>query len=277
MKINNIFKYVTCTILILYVCISAVSCSKNNADYSFENKDGQSCIVFDDISQYVIDTNNRPGRKRLSMSFSSLKEFKDTVTNGKLTDEQKSHIATMFKKENDVVLTCDFNNLYDAKLPPNISAGYISWSGEYYSIDLVFNSKLYGYLSYYKPSHFKYFFENDYETFFDRDLIHVTETKDLGNGKTATYYYTEFGKFVKVRYSLDAGGKTIIVDKQYTLEIDWDDMRVSSTIPSCIELYCDEGDKGWTVSIYDPPKDPTDEWLIQFGLTPYVETDAVVK
>ncbi len=265
--------------LIFILCLSMTACYNGNAefnsdaDYKITSENGQNYIVFDESANYAAST-----QVLATISFNSLKEFKDTVTKGNLTESQKAQIAAAFPKdEKGNILTCDFENLYAPALPKDVSMGIVGWRGETYSFGFDTTDSVFGYLHYLTPSGYKELFNYEYETFFDRDLINVTETKDLGDGKTATYYTTIAGRFMRVRYTLSEGSKTCVIDKSYALEWYSLDEKVSSTVPYTINMYCSDAKTYYSVDMFEFTEDPTDEWLIQFGVTPYVETDAVVK
>ena len=64
----------------------------------------------------------------------------------------------------------------------------------------------------------------------------------------------------KISYVLQDGNKTVRVCE--TVDADG--------IPTQIELYCSEGDLFYRVSLSGLPATCTEEWLLSFGLAPYV-------
>ncbi len=273
--------------LIFILCLSLTACYNghaeyidteynSNADYKIISENGKNYIVFNNPSKYAVSSVLN-AQVEVTISFNTLKEFRDTVAKGNLTDGQKAQIAAVFPKdEKGNVLTCDFDKLYAPTLPKDVSMGNVVWGGATYAFRLNSANGIFGYLKYLTSSSYKGLFNREYETLFDRDLIHVTETRNLGNGKTETYYYTDAGEFKSVRFSMSVGTKTIIVDKNYCLSRNYDSTSLglaepSADYPSQVRLYCDEGDKFWSTSLFGFTEDPTDEWLMQFGLTPYVE------
>lgn len=82
---------------------------------------------------------------------------------------------------------------------------------------------------------------------------------------------------MNLRYSLTVGEKVIVVDKTFRLQMNNSDIVTSSTVPSNIALYCTSDEGFCYVSLYDFTNDPTDEWLMNFGLQKYVDNGYAVK
>ena len=109
------------------------------------------------------------------------------------------------------------------------------------------------------------------KTFFERKNINVTATEHLDGNKDVTYYSTSFGKFKRVRYTLNDNGRSLIVDREYRLQINHDFLEASKDIPSAIEIYCVEGDLRYYIGLTGFVEDPTDAWLLQFGMEKFDE------
>lgn len=233
-----------------------ISAEPKEADYSVISRDGEHFIVFDDITRY--QDGMQDGCILYSgVEFPSIKAFKDTVTQGKLDDKQKRIIATVFEKDDrGTVLSCDFNNLYEPKLPAAGSIRSVLWSGTSYAFVLKLNNGVSGSLS--------YLTESDYDSY--QDLF-------SGKNKKTTYYSNSAGDFMNVKYSLSADGKTFVVDKLYRLRMNNTETKTSSDVPSHIRLYCSEGDEKYTINLYNFTEDPTDDWLLSFGMKKYVDNE----
>ncbi len=261
------------------MCISITSCknTENNnnttenkstkvSDYSLIYKDGEHLIVFDDISKYQknhVDV--------ASFSFPTMKEFKDSVTKGLLTDWQKDIIASAFPKTPDgEIRSCDFNNLFVPVLPDetgNIVS--VSWSGSSYGFTLSFDNSGSGSLRKLPQEQYDSIYQRNYVDVLNRESVTVTKTESLGDGKEAIYTTTDSAKLKRVRYTLFVDNKTIIVDKTFDLQYNHNLSKPSATVPQSITLYCTENDQHYIVSLRSLSQDPSDSWLSEFGITAY--------
>jgi hypothetical protein len=245
----------------------------NKSDYRLVSENGEYFIVFDNPAAYQVSN-----QETATIDFLTMKEFKDSVTKGKLTDTQKEIMATAFPKNSvGAVKTCDFNNLYIPKLPQGCATSGVSWQGQSYSFELVLSNDSFGWLHYLTEDQFVSRFQEDYVKYFDKDTITVTKTEILEDGKEATFYSTRAGQLMNVRYTLSVGEKTIVVDKTFRLQMNNSELSTSSTVPSNVALYCTSDEGFYYISLYDFVDDPTDEWLLNFGLQKYVDNGYAVK
>ncbi len=292
------FSTIVCLVLSFLVCFGMISCSNNkgsnipddeasgngtpdkvqnepvNLDYAFVNKNGEQYIVFDNLSTYE---NNK--QELATISFTSMKEFKDAVTKGTLTDTQKEIIVSSFDKdESGAILSCDFSNLYTPVLPTGGTVDGVSWGGgEAYSFSLTLSQEIFGSMHYLTEARYNSKYQRDYQDYFSRDSITVSKTENLDRNKVATYYSTRAGDLMNMRYSLSSEGKTIIVDKTFRLSMKNPEIATSTSVPSDVKLYCTEGNQRYIITLYGFVEDPTDEWLSSFGLTEFVDTELVEK
>ncbi|MBR6682594.1 MAG: hypothetical protein IKL40_06390 [Clostridia bacterium] len=286
-KIYNVICFVICLIM----CLMTLACSNQeiesgvadkeqtldeptlnydeNMDYSIVSENGNYSIIFDNPTEYQINN-----QKLANISFPSMKNFKDSVTKGLLTDSQKQIMATSFKKNADgSIKSCDFNNLYVPILPETGNTNRVGWSGQSYSFSLSFENGISGTLSCLTESQFESNYQMDYVDVLNRETITITKTESLGDGKTAIYHSTSTGKLKKIRYSLTIEEKTIIVDKTFRLQMDNPNLETSDTIPSDITMYCTENGQNYTIYLYGFTEDPTDSWLSKFGITAFKDAD----
>ena len=276
-------KKIISSILIFAMCISLVACSavgnksktpnsgandENGTDYSIVRDNGEYFIIFDDIATYQGDM-----QELASISFPSMKEFKDTVTKGKLTDSQKRIMATAFKRDDDgKILACDFDNLFVPKLPATGSVTDVSWSGgNNYSFSMNLDGEIFGWYHYLTESEYTELYQRDYLNLFERKNINVTSTETIDDNKSVIYSSTSAGEFKDVRFTLSAGEKTFVVDKTYRLKMNDLEIKTSSDVPFSIALYCIDGEERYVISLYGFTSDPSDEWLLSFGIEKFSE------
>ena len=244
-------------------------------DYSIIENNGRYYIVFTDESQFK---NYEESQVSATVDFKTIQEFKDRVIKGELSDWEKVTISNSFGRDENGILSCDFNKLYEPVMPLGGMVTSVSWEGEFYGFGVEIGNNIFGFVNYYTPAIYKSIFEYKYENFFDRDTITVTRTEQIGDGqKIATYYRTFAGEFMQLRYTLQNGTKTIVVEKTFRLAMSNEMLTTSSTVPFDISLYCIDEGVHCVMDLYGFSEDPSDEWLMQFGMTQYVENSLSVK
>lgn len=244
----------------------------NGADYSLITRGGLCYVILE--NEY---TTIGGGQVLADVLFSSMKEFKDTVTQGKLSDSQKALVSTFAKDENGI-LTCDFNNLYVPVLPTSgVCDDDVSWGGESYDFYVDLEGKPFGFFSVWTKriydQNYKYYITD----FFDRNTIRLIRAEELGNGKTAFYYSTGAGYYVEIRYTLEDNSRTFVVSKTYRLNSSDEIIDEATKIPEEMSIYGNQGDVYYKIKLYEFESVPTDEWILQFGVKKYVENSHVIK
>lgn len=222
-------------------------------DYSLIEQAGNNYMVFDDMTLY--DGPN----DRADLEFESLAEFKDTVITGKLTDWQKTVIATAFKKDDNGVRICDFNNLLEPHMPNECKIRAVYWSGESYSFDIYTSSGVFGVILNLPQSIYNEMFNRDFEYIFNDTTIKVKETYETDDGKKSTVYTTSKGDSLRYIISTTVyGEKNIVVKEEYRSS--------SNTVPNNIEMYCIDSDSFYVVKLYGLVEKPSDAWLYEFSM-----------
>ncbi len=241
-------------------------------DYSLFEADGKCYIVFDDISVYSSE-----GKSEVStLSFATMKEMKDAIKNGKLKDWQKRVIATSFAKDDVGIKAFSLESWFVPNLPVNGAVDSVIWSGESYSFSMTLDNGVFGMLHVYTPGQYADIFASDYENYFDKDTISVSETETLEDGKTVTNYSTIAARLMQVRYVLTDEARTFAVDKTYRYSEGEAGAKGSYDLTN-ITMYCDDGGKKYAVDLFGFVEEPTDAWLLTFGLSVYNDSDVAVK
>ena len=164
-------------------------------NYTIIEEEGQNYIVFEDPAVYEYE-----GQQQLaSVQFNSLTEFKESVTNNKLSASDKEIVAT-FERDEVGILTPDFNNLFEPDIPNDCTIGLISWEGIYYSFGVSTSSEAFGFITGYSQEKYNEIFQEDFENYFDQDtIISITETIETDDGKTITTYRTSMAELRNIR------------------------------------------------------------------------------
>ena len=230
-------------------------------DYTLLKNENGCYLTFDDISKYK--NNSSSGSMVVGdITFKSIKEFKDTVTKGLLEDWQKSIVAD-FSSNGVDIQTCDFNNLYEPTMPQGSTVAEVYWKGDAYSYYVKMSDESFGYVRYHTKDIYERKYQQEYVEYFDKDTVTITGLERIDE-KEIIHYKTSMASLYNVRYTLTSGDKALTVDKRY---------YSSDDIPNRVTLYCTDGILYYTVMLHSLKEDPTDEWLLQFGLKRYVEND----
>ena len=231
-------------------------------DYTLLKNENGCYLTFDDISKYQNDSSNG-SMVASEIEFKSIKEFKDTVTKGLLEDWQKQVVAS-FSNNGADIQTCDFNNLYEPTLPQESNVAKVYWNGDTYSYLVMMIDESFGFVQHHTKESYDKMYSYEYEQYFNRNTVSVIRVEE-SDGKEITYYKTSTGVSLhKERYTLTNGNITVQVDRDY---------YSSDDTLRRITLYCSEGNLYYTVTLYSLKEDPTDEWLLQFGLKRYIENN----
>ncbi len=229
-------------------------------DYSITERNGKYYIVFDDVSLYESGEDSEVA----SLDFKSIKQFKDTVTKGLLSDLDKHTIATAFPKNENGFKMCDFDKLYTPILPLGSVINGVSWLGESYSFSINVDDKVFGVIHCYSREHYDAIYQSEYDNYFEKDTITVSKEETV-DGKTITYYFTSVAKLMQIRYSSTFEGTKYAIDKTYRLETNNEYSLTNVT------MYCVDGEKTYVVDLFGFDEEPNDSWLFEFGLVEYVD------
>lgn len=117
-----------------------------------------------------------------------------------------------------------------------------------------------------------------YEKFFDASSMSlVDKVYDEASNQEIIYYTSSsiynvrYRSFKRVRYSLEDDDKIFYIDKVFLIDANYNMEKISSTVPYELTLYCEEDGQKYTIDLGDLKEDPSDEWLLKFGIKKYVE------
>ena len=237
-------------------------------DYTLIKNENGCYLKFDDISKYQNNSSNG-SMVAGEITFDSIKEFKDRVTKGLLEDWEKQVVAS-FSNNGVDIQTCDFNNLYEPLFPQGSDIVGVGWKITSYYFMINNDNKYFGFINVLSYEEYEKQYTRDFENALNGDQITI-ESVEIVDEKEITYYKTPLASLKREAYTLQKGNITVLVDKQFSLT----DLSISqsSSIPYRLTLYCSDGYRYYTVTLYSLQEDPTDEWLLQFGLKPYIEND----
>ena len=224
-------------------------------------KDENGCyVVIDDLYKYQTSLG---GMQLAYIPFDSIEEFYNTVNSGVLDNSQKELIAWAVRVYSNN-RTCDFKNLYEPILPQGCDVLSVGWYVSYYSFYIKKSNEFLGYIQILNEEGYNQLYVRDFENIIgENDTVTHVENID---GIETIYYYRSSHSYKNVRYTLQSGNKTVIVDKKF-------DMGVSEIVPLDIKLYCVENGNYYVVNLKQIYEDLSDELLREFGLKRYVNEE----
>ena len=274
---KNMIQRGLCVLLILIMCMGMAGCEDKepkqkevvvhdpaNADYSIVKVGKQLYLKFDVAPTEASSSDTK-------LSFATLTELRDAVLNGAFSKEQKQMIKSFHKDEQGRIPICDFINIQPKELPQGFQITMVGWYGNCCYLDIQSaNRKTKGAFVLRDEATYQREFERNYTEYHDRENVTISKTETEGQ-KKVTYYSTSRAEFKTIQYALNSGGKQCYILREYILPSESSVLQPSETIPYAIVLFCVEDGQYYTVSLLELTEDPTDEWLLKFGLEKYTE------
>ena len=234
-----------------------------NANYSVVSFGNRHCISI---------KKEPSGLVRGSVIFDSLREMKDSVINGKLTEEQLMTVASFEKNEDGSIKICDMQKLYAPKAPAGFEVSKVTWSGETYAFILQ-NNGIAVSLTYLTEDGYNAKYEES-KSFADNKNITVQKTENIAErNAVATYYTTSVASIKKLTYDIKIDDTVLHIEEEYILEIKNNVLETSETVPHDISVYGENKENGTRFFVYvsDLAERPSIEWLSCFDMEAYKE------
>lgn len=204
-----------------------------------------------------------------SLSFDSVEAFVNTVTKGNLSDKQLAIVDRAFPRdENGNILICDFSDISAPRHPKEFTLCGVHWSGTSYGYHLENPNGVFATIQCLARKDFDRLYEEDYVNFFKKDTVTLTE-EVIGEQKSEYYFSTSAGTFRSVRYTVQSGSNSLIVEERYCLSASHDLLTPSETVPQRICVYGKDVERQFVLLLFDLTEKPSVSWLSQFGLTKY--------
>lgn len=265
---NKTIRFFICFALVLSLCLGMTGCRLS--DYQLVEIDGKHYLVFDDIFLYYRERDEDVCVFQVApeVRFDSLKDFKNIVTCGVLTEEQKREVARFSKDKEYRVKICDFDNLYYPVTPDGSALTQeVTWVGDEYYFTYDLDDKQYVFISIHTDGSYQGIYEYRYVDAFKYSTIKAREND--GN-KEIIYYKNNSVTYKRVRCTLTEGDKVFHIDRKYHLNSKGVG-EASPAIPMEITAYCEQDGQKYEIDVRNIKKDVSDEWLFQFGIQKYVD------
>lgn len=279
-KLNKTF---VCLLLVLF-CLSSCTHTSNNViidndNYTIATEDDMCYLSWKKDFSDAYSGKNTELSVMHDLSFKSISELYSKIKNNCFTEYELSHIQKVFTHdETGRVRVCNISKLVVPILPEQVSTGTVYWGGETYAYSLDFPDNVHGYFICLKSEAFTQRYKMEYIDYIDNPLFTLKETKTVSDRNATEYYYTTSqGRLKAIQYTLESGNKKIFVCEKYALELNHDLGDVSDTVPYQINLFVFDENNTCEILLYDFTSRPTEEWLLSFGMEPYVPEDTATE
>ena len=230
----------------------------------------------------------------VSPNFQSVKDMKASIINGNLSSSEMEALVRFPKNDSGYIICVDLENLYDAALPTDADLIHVKWYGGAYNYRFYFtypgcSPKLNSYLymidqEEVKP-HSEYINKEYYEKLSDNyeTYTYIKSESIPERNATAHYYnythsikntsyvYLRQGRCVDLCYQLEGNGKSIYVKETYDCVTSDLSFLEANSAPCSVTITGKQDDLYFEVTLYGFSSKPTEDWLLSFGLKPYVE------
>ncbi len=219
------------------------------------------------------DESMLPGMETTDIQFDSVRDFATTVLEGNLSERQKIKIAKVFPHNDQGTITCDFANLQEVVLPDGMIHKDFYWSGAVYTQFFGTEEDTYGNVTVYTKDSYDAKYQKDYVNRLNKSSVTVSKKEKVSDRNASVIYFsTQLADMKCVRYELISGNKTYLVSEEYLLSAYAADQEwVSETVPYRIHLYCTDGNNYYVINLYHLESRPTEEWLLTFSLSKYID------
>ena len=239
-----------------------------NYNYDIVVKRGKYYIVFEEgIEGSTI------GLETTTVEFSSLKELKDTILNKTFDRAQLDKMNRVFPKDENGIMICNPNKLYEPVLPNKMKIREVHLSGLSYFFAIEEIGVANGFFQYHTSEEYREVFKRDYEEYFFNPLMHITDRRQVADRDAViTYYNTSKAELKTIQYQI--GGLYILED--YILSCtNAGGLTVSDTVPNSVKIYGKKNGLCFVLSLHGFEERPTVEWLSSFGIREFTDDHLV--
>lgn len=209
--------------------------------------------------------------------FKSLEVLRTAMLENQLTKKQLNKIRRQNAlKDNEPIKIFDINNMYQQKLLNDFTVDEVRWFGDYYSIHLDLTEDEFA-----KRVYFEMLPLDKFTEILNDEFITLEEWTDTSaeasqlSDRNATQYIFDGRKHL--HYTLTDSTRVVRVAEKYFIYSPHHTITVSDTVPKRIFLYITEGDLNYRITISGITSRPTEEWLLSFGMEPYVPEDTATE
>ena len=165
---------------------------------------------------------------------------------------------------------CNLENLYECVMPSGMKLKNVVWRGDSYYFNFT-SETVWGAI--YCCDEDAVQTEMVYKDFLSNPLVTITKQEVIEERAAEVYYYTtSVAELKAICYEIHEGEKHMLVQETYVLGGDCD-LEKSSTVPLRIQFWGTDNSGWFYGGLHGLTERPSVEWLSQFGLKDYVETE----
>jgi len=239
------------------------------------------CEIYKQGSKYYLKFAQKSASGSEGSASSSVREYNPTSTSiremkqkVKSADFTTQEIETLrLHAKNDILEINRIDKWHEPVMPNDLNISLVTWYGESYSFQI--SSSIHGFIDIMNSSEYNDLFADEYTNYFERDTFEIIsqETATARNA-TVTEFTTFAGRLKDIRYLLTLPTANIYVRESYWIQMDDPYMEESETVPIRVYLYGTASDgTHFYGSLTGFTERPTEEWLSQFSLREYIETE----
>ena len=272
-----------CVLMVVCLLMSLAACAKidanntqesefgNEMPYSIHVENGEYFLVFKDHFEVAESDETDEQKLARSIRFETIEEMKNDFETGNFSERELEIISEWREEDEEKVQICNLSSLYTARCPSDLTVSSIGWyGGDGYLITMRADADgpkalmSYGVTPEYNEERIELY--SNYE---ENPRITVKAVSfDLERNATIYEYITSVieREYKLIVYSIGEGTEMLYVVETY-------DVMSNDEVPSSIEIYGQEQGKYFRLDITNLQERPSVEWLSQFGLKEYAETE----
>lgn len=224
---------------------------------------------------------SNPSLSITTVFFPSVAAMKHAILTNSFSKAELQIIKNSFSKNENGIMICDLNRLYEPVLPEGYTLDGVTWEGAGYELKIKGNEASGG-------GHIQFRSQDTWDSVYQYEMEQLSkfnllqqESSTYDGASSETYVYTTGAAKLKDVYltipSENRSTPTKVI-MHYCLEHSDPEYSVSDTVPRTVEIYGEDNGQHFKVLFLSPTTAPTVEWLSSFGITPCVGTsDQVVS
>ncbi len=230
-------------------------------------------VVRSDMDYYILNHNEQKDNDssigEAGVKFKSINDMRTAILENKITASDIQNIRSInHLKADEPIKLFDLNKMYCPSSPYIIEYDKAVWYGPYYIVKFIATDEKGDKLSGSGGTDTQAEFEQAYNKRFVEDLealgdkYVVTQLTD----RNATEYRSDYDRYVV--YTIEESGRKISVMERYNFAGAHDDF--SEEVPWIVYVHVEANGLYYSYGFIDFSTRPTKEWLLSFGMKPYV-------
>lgn len=273
------------TVILLLVSFMLPGCKSETETKKYVTEHYTVCINGEECYMQVDDGYGQSTQTGENMEliqyplFQNLGQMRQAIITGSIPeDELKDVMRNAKRNEDGTIEICNVDNLYECAYPSDLTLHVISWNGPGYAYVLSGDTVSCN-IFYLKEDRYYESVNSQYKSFLEGEYITITAQEYEEERSATVYYYTvdsgAKGKYIC--YEIQKGNNSILVQEEYCIEGPTGgmshDMTYSDSIPNGIKFWVKDNSAYAYGIMHNFEERPSVEWLSQFGLREYVETE----